>query len=218
MTGGACGGQRPASRVGILRPSKAGKTGQKKRLRSDQEKGLICAQALAAGVSVAQVARRCAMKGNMVFRWVKDPRFSPATGKAPDAPRGGGVFLPVQISGFAIDQRVDDTAVRTAGSVSALLRAHRVSGTLAQARYLRHPGFLLRPLVRSPRPPGRPAQLTPAHRNVRPSGIARPCGGFRRTCRQECRSMLGHIRVLRFARGIAIFPAARSRSFAEGPT
>lgn len=149
----------------------AGKTGQKKRFRADQEKGLNCAQALAAGISVAQVARRCTMKGNLIFRWVKNPRFSPVTGQTPDAPGGGGVFLPVQISGFAIDQRVGDTAVRTAGSVSALLLAHRVSGALAHTRYLRHPGFLSRPLVGAPRPPGRPGKMTPSHRNVRPSGI-----------------------------------------------
>ena len=112
----------------------AGKNGQKKRLWADEEKRLICAQALAPGVSVAQVARRYAMNGNLIFKWLKDPRFSPATGQTPDAPGGGGVFLPVQISGSTIDQRVDDTTVRTAGSVSAPLLAHRVDITLSDGR------------------------------------------------------------------------------------
>ncbi len=112
----------------------AGKNGQKKRFWADEEKRLICAQALAPGVSVAQVARRYAMNGNLIFKWLKDPRFSPATGQTPDAPGGGGVFLPVQISGSTIDQRVDDTTVRTAGSVSAPLLAHRVDITLSDGR------------------------------------------------------------------------------------
>ena len=112
----------------------AGKNGQKKRFWADEEKRLICAKALAPGVSVAQVARRYAMNGNLIFKWLKDPRFSPATGQTPDAPGGGGVFLPVQISGSTIDQRVDDTTVRTAGSVSAPLLAHRVDITLSDGR------------------------------------------------------------------------------------
>lgn len=112
----------------------AGKNGQKKRFWADEEKRLICAQALAPGVSVAQVARRYAMNGNLIFKWLKDPRFSPATGQTPDAPGGGGVFLPVQISGSTIDQRVDDTTVRTAGSVSAPVLAHRVDITLSDGR------------------------------------------------------------------------------------
>jgi transposase len=112
----------------------AGKNGQKKRFWADEEKRLICAQALAPGVSVAQVARRHAMNGNLIFKWLKVARFSPATGQTPDAPGGGGVFLPVQISGSTIDQRVDDTTVRTAGPASAPVLAHRVDITLSDGR------------------------------------------------------------------------------------
>ena len=112
----------------------AGKKGQKKRFLADEEKRLICAQASAPAVSVAQVARRHAMNGNLIFKWVKDPRFSPATGQTPDAPGGGGVFLPVQVSGSPIDQRVDDTTVRTAGPASAPVSAHRVDITLSDGR------------------------------------------------------------------------------------
>jgi transposase len=112
----------------------AGKKGQKKRFWADEEKRLICAQALAPGVSVAQVARRYAMNANLIFKWLKDPRFSPAAGETPDAPEGGRVFLPVQISGSTIDQRVDGTTVRTAGPASAPLLAHRVDITLSDGR------------------------------------------------------------------------------------
>ena len=50
---------------------------RKHRHWSDEEKRSICSQALAPGVSVAQVARRYAMNANLIFKWLKDPRFSP---------------------------------------------------------------------------------------------------------------------------------------------
>jgi transposase len=46
----------------------AGKKGLKKRVWSDDEKRTICAQALTAGVSVAQVARRYAPLIETSFR------------------------------------------------------------------------------------------------------------------------------------------------------
>lgn len=52
----------------------AGKKGQKKRFWADEEKSSICAQALAPGVSVAQVARRYSMNANLIFKWLK-PKF-----------------------------------------------------------------------------------------------------------------------------------------------
>jgi len=112
----------------------AGKKGQKKRFWADEEKRLICAQALAPGVSVAQVARRYAMNANLIFKWLKDPRFSPAAGETLDVQDGGSVFLPVQFSGSTIDQRVDDTTVRAAGPASAPILAHRVDITLSDGR------------------------------------------------------------------------------------
>lgn len=50
------------------------------------------------------------MNVNLILKWLKDPRFSPDTGEAPDATEGGRVFLPVEIPGSTIDQRVDDEA------------------------------------------------------------------------------------------------------------
>jgi len=68
---------------------------QKKRRWSDEEKRSICFQTTAAGVSVAQVARRYAMNANLIFKWLKDERY------APDANAGTEesepVFLPVEV-------------------------------------------------------------------------------------------------------------------------
>jgi transposase len=46
---------------------------QTKWLWRREEKRSICFQTTAAGVSVAQVARRYAMNANMIFKWLRDP-------------------------------------------------------------------------------------------------------------------------------------------------
>jgi transposase len=51
----------------------------RKRIRrswSDEGKRSICLQTLVPGVSVAQVALRYAMNVNLIFKWLKDPRFT----------------------------------------------------------------------------------------------------------------------------------------------
>jgi len=84
----------------------AGKKGLKKRFWSDDEKRTICAQTLIPGVSVAQVARRYSMNANLIFKWLKDPRFAPAEGGS--SPEEGialeGVFLPVEIETPALER------------------------------------------------------------------------------------------------------------------
>ena len=76
----------------------AGKKGQKKRFWSDEEKVSICAQTRAAGVSVAQVARRYAMNANLIHKWLRDPRFAPDdAGTEAEAAE----FLPIEIEGLA---------------------------------------------------------------------------------------------------------------------
>ena len=50
----------------------------------------VVAETLAAGASVAAVARRHDLNANMVFMWRRDPRFGPG--------RGAAVFLPVEVS------------------------------------------------------------------------------------------------------------------------
>lgn len=67
----------------------------KKRVRrswSDGEKRSICLQTLAPGVSVAQVALRYAMNANLIFNWLKGPRFAPDGFEAEEP-----VFLPVEV-------------------------------------------------------------------------------------------------------------------------
>lgn len=77
----------------------AGKKGQKKRVWSDDEKRTICTQTLTPGVSVAQVARRYSMNANLIFKWLKDPRFAPEEGGSSTEKSIAleGVFLPVEI-------------------------------------------------------------------------------------------------------------------------
>jgi transposase len=66
---------------------------RKYRLWMDEEKRSICVQTRAPGVSVAQVARRYSMNANLIFKWLKDPRYEPE-GVVCNAP----VFLPVEIN------------------------------------------------------------------------------------------------------------------------
>lgn len=65
---------------------------RKHRHWSDEEKRSICSQTLAPGVSVAEVARRYALNANLIFKWLKDPRFSPGGVVADEQ-----TFLPVEI-------------------------------------------------------------------------------------------------------------------------
>ena len=64
---------------------------RKRRVWSDDEKRMICGQTRVPGVSVSQVARRYDVNANLVFAWLRDPRFADAD--AADVAR----FLPVDI-------------------------------------------------------------------------------------------------------------------------
>ena len=66
--------------------------GRKRRIWSDEEKRAICAQTRVPGVSVSQVARRYNANTNLVFTWLRDPRFAPG-----DQPEATSTFLPVEI-------------------------------------------------------------------------------------------------------------------------
>jgi transposase len=61
---------------------------------------------LTPGVSVAQVARRYSMNANLIFKWLKDPRFAPAEGgSSPEESIAlEGVFLPVEIETPALER------------------------------------------------------------------------------------------------------------------
>ena len=102
----------------------------KKRVRrawSDDEKRSICAQTLVPGVSAAQVARRYAMNANLIFNWLKDPRFQPDEQET-EAP----VFLPVDVSaaGTSLSHSASDKfpPCQPGGSITIeLVDGHRVS-------------------------------------------------------------------------------------------
>ena len=65
---------------------------RKRRVWTSDEKRTVCAQTRVPGVSVSQVARRYDVNANLVFTWLRDPRFAPE-GSA----EGSGRFLPVEI-------------------------------------------------------------------------------------------------------------------------
>jgi transposase len=66
---------------------------RKRKVWLDAEKRTICAQTRVPGVSVSQVARRYDANANLVFAWLRDPRFRPdeATVERQMA------FLPVEV-------------------------------------------------------------------------------------------------------------------------
>ncbi len=63
---------------------------RRRRIWDDEEKCRIVAQTRVPGVSVSQVARRYDVNANMVFKWLRDPRFKPAEDELPS-------FLPVEV-------------------------------------------------------------------------------------------------------------------------
>ena len=66
--------------------------GRKRRVWPDEGKREICAQTRVPGVSVSQVARRYNANTNLIFTWLRDPRFAPG-----DPPETTSTFLPVEI-------------------------------------------------------------------------------------------------------------------------
>lgn len=63
------------------------------RLWTDEEKRSICFQTTTPGIPVAQVTRCYEANANMVFKWLRDPRYAPETTVAAANP----VFLPMEI-------------------------------------------------------------------------------------------------------------------------
>jgi transposase len=95
------------------------------RLWTAEEKRSICLQTRAPGVSVAQVARRYALNSNLIFKWLRDPRFAPAAGEA-EAAAVGPVFLPVEVRSEPAPASM--AAADPAGDIEILLTCgHRVT-------------------------------------------------------------------------------------------
>ncbi len=63
---------------------------RRRRVWEDEEKRRIVAQTQVPGVSVSQVARRYDVNANLVFKWLRDPRFRPAD-------EDMAQFLPVEV-------------------------------------------------------------------------------------------------------------------------
>ena len=66
-----------------------------RRLWTDEEKRSICLQTTAPGISVAQVALRYTVNANLIFKWLRDPKYRPTSGTGPE--EAGLRFLPVEI-------------------------------------------------------------------------------------------------------------------------
>ena len=109
------------------------KKGQRKRFWSDEEKRSICRQTRAPGVSVAQVARRYAMNSNLIFTWLRDPRFAPTEVEGADEPGDGNLFLPVEITGLAAELD-PGSHLEAHGSTGDPVLAQRVDITLSDGR------------------------------------------------------------------------------------
>ncbi len=113
----------------------AGKKGLKKRLWSDDEKRSICAQTLTPSVSVAQVARRYSMNANLIFKWLKDPRFAPpGSVPVPEDTALEGAFLPVEIAASPMEGVAVAPSHSAAAGLGPAVSAQRVDITLSDGR------------------------------------------------------------------------------------
>ena len=115
----------------------AGKKGLKKRVWSDDEKRTICAQALTEGVSVAQVARRYSMNANLIFKWLKDPRFAAVESGASAAEAAAvveSIFLPVEIEAPPLESGGSALAHEAEDPPCCAVSAQRVDITLSDGR------------------------------------------------------------------------------------
>lgn len=79
-------------------------------------------------MSVAQVARRYAVNANLIFKWLKDPRFAPEA----DASEQEAMFLPVEIEADVVHEPAPIDMPMPPPSVP--LSASRVDITLSDGR------------------------------------------------------------------------------------
>jgi transposase len=80
-------------------------------------------------MSVAQVARRYAVNANLIFKWLKDPRFAPEA----DAADQGATFLPVEIEADIV-RETSAVDLSPVPPPSSPLSASRVDITLSDGR------------------------------------------------------------------------------------
>ena len=88
---------------------------------------MICAQTRVPGVLVSQVARRYDANANLVFTWLRDPRFRPDEGVVEDAAaEDHAVFLPVEVIREA--REVGGDASAPAPAAEGLIELELASG------------------------------------------------------------------------------------------
>ncbi len=99
---------------------------RKRRLWDDDEKRRIVAQTRVPGVSVSQVARRYDVNANLVFKWLRDPRFEPTPVEDCAAS-----FLPVEVVAAPAPRLIDPPVIEPKSSEVkleiSLPNGHRVS-------------------------------------------------------------------------------------------
>lgn len=66
-----------------------------RRLFTDEAKRSICLQTTAPAVSVAQAALRYTVNANLIFKWLRDPKYRPGPGTRSE--EAGLRFLPLEI-------------------------------------------------------------------------------------------------------------------------
>ncbi len=82
---------------------------------------MICAQTRFPDVSVSQVARRYDVNANLVYKWLRDPRFAGTAAEDPAAS-----FLPIEVVAEP-PRPVPDVAASEGKIEITLSNGHRVS-------------------------------------------------------------------------------------------
>jgi transposase len=106
-----------------------------RRLWTDEEKRSICLQTTTPGVSVAQVALRYTVNANLIFKWLRDPKYRP--GAATASEEAGLRFLPVEIVKEAPVARPTPAAENHIEIELAGGHRMRINGSYALARLIR---------------------------------------------------------------------------------
>lgn len=121
---------------------------RRRRNWSDEEKCMICAQTKLPGISVSQVARRYDVNANLVFIWLRDPRF-----QAEAEEQDSGCFLPVEVDTTPVqllckpgNAAVSDIPA-SAGSDGTPLSATRIDISLSDGRRILVEGVTSLPAV-----------------------------------------------------------------------